>query len=144
MKMPWTTVQRLDPDATYVASVTHLRPQSVRSTAALFRGARLASRQLRTAPGVVGFATLVRPLARQYWTVSLWEDEPSIGAFARAGDHGRVMRELFGDLELAESVRWEWAGRDGRPSWQTAIDRMPPARAPEDGAGESAIAGGAT
>lgn len=125
--MPWTQVRPIDPETDYVASVTHLRPKSRRSTPALFRGAGKATKQLKGADGVVGFTTWVRPMRREYWTITLWEDEASIAAFARSGDHGELMRRLSKDLEVAGSVRWVRAGRDGRPTWDEAVRRMEPA-----------------
>ncbi|CAN5542621.1 hypothetical protein BH20ACT2_BH20ACT2_05340 [soil metagenome] len=124
MKTPWKTLQPIHPDRDYVAVVTELVPRSRRSTGRLFRGARRSSIQIARATGIVGFATLAEPLRRRYRTISLWESETDVDAFARSGDHHELVRTLAQELEAVRSRRWQVTGRDGRPDWNAADHQL--------------------
>lgn len=120
MRTPWTTVQPIDDRRDYVLVVTELVPRTVRSTGALFRGARAASAQIAAAPGIVGFATSAKPLAKRYETISLWEDEAAVDAFARSGDHHRLVADLAPALASTATARSRRPGAAGRPRWSEA------------------------
>lgn len=120
MRTPWKTVQPIDAEREYVLVVTELVPRNMRSTGPLFRGARAASAQIAAAPGIVGFATSAKPLAKRYETVSLWEDEAAIDAFARSGDHHQLVRDLAPSLDSSASSRSLRTGAAGRPTWSEA------------------------
>lgn len=120
MKSPWKTIRPIDTDREYVGVVTELVPRSIRSTGRLFGGARRSSAQIARADGIVGFATLAQPLRRRYRTISLWENEAAVAAFARSGDHHELVRTLTPELERVTTGRWHAAGRDGRPDWNHA------------------------
>ena len=124
MKSPWKTVQPIDADREYIGVVTELVPKSMRSTGRLFRGARQASEQIARSEGIVGFATLARPLRKQYRTISLWETEADVDAFARSGDHHQLVRDLAAELATVTSTRWRVSGSDGRPRWKQAEDLL--------------------
>lgn len=124
LKTPWKTVQPIDADREYVAAVTELVPASIRSTGRLFRGARKASVQIARSPGIVGFATLAQPLRKRYQTISLWESEADIDAFARSGDHHELVRTLTRELAAVHSTRWPAPGREGRPHWSRAQELL--------------------
>lgn len=124
MKTPWKKLQDLDPDREYVAVATDVTPRSRRSTGRLFVGAQKATRQIVEAPGCLGVATLARPLRKQYRTISLWESEEAVAAFARSGDHGALMRDLGPELASSASVHWTMKGSEGRPTWSDAFSRL--------------------
>lgn len=124
MKSPWKTVQPIDTDREYIGVVTELVPKSMRSTGRLFRGARKSSVQIARSRGIVGFATLARPVRKRYQTISLWETEADVDAFARSGDHHDLVRELAPELATVKSTRWRVSGRDGRPGWKQAQDLL--------------------
>ena len=124
MKSPWKTVQSIDADREYIGVVTELVPKSMRSTGRLFRGARKSSVQISRSRGIVGFATLARPVRKRYQTISLWETEADVDAFARSGDHHDLVRALAPELATVKSSRWRVSGRDGRPGWKQAQDLL--------------------
>ena len=124
MKSPWKSVQPIDADREYIGVVTELVPKSMRSTGRLFRGARQAGEQIARSEGIVGFATLARPVRKQYRTISLWESEAHVDAFARSGDHHQLVRDLAPELAMVTSTRWRVSGSDGRPRWKQAEDLL--------------------
>ena len=129
MKTLWKTRKPLDPDREYRVLASDLPPRSIRSTGRLFRGAMQVQRQLATTEGVMGFATLARPLRKQYATLSVWVDEAALARFARAGRHGELMDELRQELAETTFVRWTITGAEGRPSWSEVLRRLADARA---------------
>lgn len=120
MRAPWKTVQPIDGERDYVLVVTELVPRSIRSTGQLFRGARAASAQIATAPGIVGFATSAKPFAKRYETVSLWKDEAAVDVFARSGAHHQLVRDLAPALASTSTSRSRRPGAAGRPTWSQA------------------------
>ena len=129
MKTIWKQLAPIEPDRDYVAVTTELIPKRIRSTGRMFRGARQSSTQLVDAAGIVGFATLAQPLRRRYQTISLWESDADVDAFARSGDHHRLVRTLAPELESVTSTRWSVPGRDGRLRWAQARAHLQQARA---------------
>lgn len=124
MKTPWRTVQTIEPDREYVAVVTELTPASIRSTGRLFRGARAATKQIQRSKGIIGFATLAQPLRKRYQTISLWESDGDVDAFARSDDHHELVRTLAPELAAVTNTRWQMAGHDGRPGWKQAQELL--------------------
>lgn len=124
MRTPWKTLSPLDEDRRYIVVATELVPKSRRSTGRLFRGARNASAQMARSQGVVGFATLAQPLRKRYQSISVWESEADIDAFARSGEHHELVRALANELESVTTTRWWISGNEGRPTWEIAARRL--------------------
>jgi heme-degrading monooxygenase HmoA len=74
--------------------------------------------------GVIGFALLARPLAKQYATLSVWRDEDALTAFAGSEPHRGLMSGLRPEMEPTKFVRWTMRGADRRPSWADALHRL--------------------
>ncbi len=124
MKSPWKSMMPLEPDREYLVLATSIPPLSRSSTLRLFRGANAVTKQLEGTEGVVGFSLLARPVAKQYATLSVWLDEPSLAAFAAANPHGQLMADLSPEMGPTRFVRWTIRGSDGRPSWDDALTRL--------------------
>ncbi len=124
MKSRWTWAEPLEPDRDYLVLASDISPRSRRSTGRLFRGASATRRQLATTDGLVGFSLLARPVLKQYATISIWADEDALAAFAESPPHGELMRRLGPETDASVFVRWTITGRDGRPSWNEALQRL--------------------
>lgn len=124
MKTPWKSKMALEPEREYLVLATRIPPRSRSSTLRLFRGANAVARQLEGTEGVVGFSLLARPARKQYATLSVWVDEPSLAAFAGADPHRDLMAELAPEMGPTKFVRWTIKGSDGRPSWSEALTRL--------------------
>lgn len=118
--LPWTFVNPPDPDREYVALASSLPLRRFASTIRFFRSVQAIRGQLANARGLVGYSLLAKPLARKYWTVSMWEDEGALKEFVEAERHARVMRDIRRDLGTtkftqvrvrgsAAPLRWDWA-----------------------------------
>lgn len=124
MKSPWKRIRTLEPEREYFVFASSIPPRSYRSTWRLFRGSRIVTRQLEAAPGVVGFSLLARPLRKQYGTLSVWDDEQSLRAFAERDPHRRLMQQLAPEMGQTAFAHWTIDGAQGRPSWEEALDRL--------------------
>jgi Domain of unknown function (DUF3291) len=124
MKSPWKWSSSLEPGREYLVLASSIPPRSRRSTWRLFRGASAVRKQLTVTDGVIGFALLARPLAKQYATLSVWRDEDALAAFAGAEPHRGLMSELSPQMGPTKFVRWTIRGADGRPSWRDALQRL--------------------
>lgn len=124
MKSPWKAMKALEPDREYLVLASLIPPTSRSSTGRLFRGAGEVRKQLSATQGVVGFSLLARPVRKQYATLSIWEDEASLGAFAASKPHGELMASLSPEMAPTSFVRWTIKGSQGRPSWSEALRRL--------------------
>jgi heme-degrading monooxygenase HmoA len=118
--LPWTSVNRPDPEREYVALVSILPLRRFGATIRFLRAVQAIRSQLGTAPGLVGYSLLAKPVARRYWTLSLWEDESALKEFVGTEPHAGIMRSLRGDLGettfvqvrirgSAAPLTWDWA-----------------------------------
>jgi hypothetical protein len=124
MKSPWKSMMAMEPDRDYLVLATRIPPRSRSSTLRLFRGSRAVGKQLQTTEGVVGFSMLARPWKKQYATLSVWVDEPSLAAFSAAAPHRELMTDLAPEMGPTKFVRWTMKGSDGQPSWDDALARL--------------------
>ena len=103
-------------------SVTRLRLRARRFLPAFALGAVRSARQAKSAQGALAVAVLADG-GRAFWTLTVWDEEPSMRAFMAAGAHGRVMPRLRDWCDEAFVVHW---ARDSPepPSWVEAHRRM--------------------
>ena len=124
MKSPWKSMKPTEPDREYLVLASSIPPRTRASTRALFKGASAVRKQLATTEGVIGFSLLARPLRKQYATLSVWEDECALAAFADQTPHRELMASLSPEMAPTKFVRWTTRGSDGRPSWSDALRRL--------------------
>src|SRR5215472_10362313 len=94
MDLPWTTRAELQPGSEYLVMASHLPLKRMASTVRFFRAVSAIRKQLATADGLVGYTLRAKPLARDYWTLSVWQDETALSAFMRTPPHVGVMTSL--------------------------------------------------
>ena len=124
MKSPWKSFEQLQPDREYLVLASWIPPKSIASTRRLFQGSRVVRSQLASTEGVIGYSMLARPVRKQYATLSVWRDEEALSAFARSQPHGELMSDLAPEMGDTRFERWTIPGRDGRPSWRQALQRL--------------------
>jgi hypothetical protein len=140
--LPWTGAA--PGDGPGVVLVTHLELQRVRDVPAFFRTSLAIRRQVGSSPGARSLLLRARPLARTFTTVSWWDDEAAVAAFARAEPHRSAMRAwaprlaAFGNATLPGTagtaptvdgaVRLSAASGSSRPAPGRSRAGSPPAR----------------
>lgn len=75
-----------------VVLVTRLRLRRFRDVPAFLRTSLAIRRQVTRSPGVRSVHLRAQPLARTFTTVSWWDDDAAVQAFARAEPHRGAMR----------------------------------------------------
>lgn len=108
----------LDPDATYVVMGSHLPLLSIRTVPAFMRTSMAINRQLRDADGLVLSGLKAQPLAKKFWTFSVWTSREALAAFAKAAPHRPAMRGFDGRLGSTRFVTVEMTGRDVPMDWR--------------------------
>ena len=124
MKSPWKSLKPLDAGHEYVVLASSIPPLRRSSTMRLFRGATAVRKQLEGTDGLVGFSLLARPLRKQYATLSIWDDEAALAAFAGGAPHQRLTDDLAPEMGPTQFVRWTMTGSEGRPTWADAFRRL--------------------
>ncbi len=81
-------------------------------------------RKLRTSPGLIGYSLEAQPLARKFWTLSVWSDQQSLMDFVARVPHSRVMQELAPHLGKSQFARWTVESQEIPPDWNSAKARI--------------------
>lgn len=122
--LPWSARDELEPGRSYLVMASHLPLTNIRWTVRFFRAVSAIRKQLADAEGLVGYTLRAKPLARDYWTLSVWTDDSALHAFMRTSPHVRLMSSLKPLMGPTKFVQWEITASDGRPSWAGALDRL--------------------
>jgi hypothetical protein len=122
--LPWSSRAALQPDAAYVVMASHLPLTKLSGTVRFFRAVSAIRKQLAGADGLVGYTLRAKPFARDYWTLSVWNDPRSLRSFAGSPPHVQLMSSLKPLMGTTRFVQWELSGTDGRPSWTDAMEHL--------------------
>jgi heme-degrading monooxygenase HmoA len=95
-----------------------------RSAWALFTGGMRIWLTAVRSPGSFGASLWAKPIRGRYYTLSAWESEEMLRAFAHGRPHRRGVKALYaaGNVD-GVLISW-WEDADGwRPRWKDAITR---------------------
>jgi hypothetical protein len=95
--LPWTAAAIGSGPGVVVLTRLHLR--RLRDVPAFLRTSLAIRRQVRISPGARSLVLRAQPLARTFTTVSWWDDEAAVAAFARAEPHRGAMRSWHPRLQ---------------------------------------------
>ena len=118
---PWKTFVQPDPDREYLALLTYLPLKHYRTIPRFVGYTRRIEAQLAETVGLVGYAVRAQLLRRDFWTLSVWEDEGALQQFIHEGFHSGVMTILIPDMRETNFVRHSIKGCDYPPSWESAM-----------------------
>jgi hypothetical protein len=122
--LPWTARAELEPGADYLVLASYLPLTRISSTVRFFRSVSAVRKQLATADGLVGYTLRARPLARDYWTLSVWENETALREFMRTPPHVQIMSSLKPFMGRTKFVTWTISAAAGRPSMAAAVEHL--------------------
>ncbi len=121
--LPWKSLAPVAPEREYLALLSFLPLRhGWRVPWFLIHTGRITA-QLRQTRGLVGYSLLARPLRKNFWTLSVWEDEAALRAFVAAGAHGVAMRAMTPHMGATRFIRWKVRGANVPPKWHDALDR---------------------
>lgn len=112
-------------DQRVTAVATSLKLRNWLQLRRFFRVNREVERQLKAAPGLIGHWRHADFLKLRFSTLSVWDDDPSIDAFVRAGAHREAVA-VFDEIAIrGESgfVRWKTADPQ-ETTWEEAGKRL--------------------
>ncbi len=114
----------MEPAQSYLVMASHLPLKKLSSTPRFFRAVSAVRNQLANTEGLIGYTLRARPVAGDYWTLSVWTGESSLRGFMRTEPHAGLMGSLRPIMGPTKFVRWEIPGGEGRPSWSAALERL--------------------
>lgn len=120
---PWKALREAEPGREYLVFLSFLPLRRFRDFPAFARHDIRITRQMQTAPGLVGYSKLGRPWVKRFWTLSAWEDEAALAGFVHAGSHVRTMAELPPRMGPTRFVRWTLPRAALPPTWDDALRR---------------------
>jgi heme-degrading monooxygenase HmoA len=122
--LPWTSRSEMEPTSEYVVMASHLPLGRISATVRFFRAVNAIRGQLAHTEGLVGYTLRAKPLARDYWTLSVWKDRDSLNAFMRTSPHVGIMSSLKPFMKPTKFIFWSIRGADGRPNFPDALKRL--------------------
>jgi len=122
--LPWTARAEMKPETDYLVMASYLPLNRITATVRFFRGVSAVRKQLATADGLVGYTLRAKPLARDYWTLSVWQDDAALRAFMRTPPHVQLMTSLKPYMGPTKFVTWTISAADGRPAMAGALEHL--------------------
>ena len=121
---PWRAHGSVDPDREYRALVSFIKLKQYRTIPRFFRYSGEIQNQLSQTSGVIGYSLRAQLVRRQFWTLSVWDDEQALTAFVGTSPHARVIQDLRGRFGQTAFVRWSVKGAAVPLNWEDAVVRI--------------------
>lgn len=121
--IPWRSFGRPQPERRYLCLLSYLPLADRRHIPGFLLSTVRIMAQLRKSRGLLGYSLRAQAIAKRFWTLSVWEDEESLGDFVRAPPHGRTMTALVPRMGKTRFIRWMITGSELPPSWEDALRR---------------------
>ena len=122
--LPWKSFTTPEGDREYPALLSHLPLASFRAMPKFFKFVFAIQRQLAESEGLIGYSLDAHPLAREFWTLSVWEDRDSLWRFVHKLPHSRAMQDLLPHMGETGFFHFEVTGASVPPDWQETKRRM--------------------
>jgi 3-phenylpropionate/trans-cinnamate dioxygenase ferredoxin subunit len=142
--LPWTSFSEAEGDKDYPAMLSRLPLKTFGAMPKFIRFVFGIRSQLADSEGLIGYSLDAHPLAKEFWTLSVWEDREYLWHFVQKMPHSKAMKDLLPHMNQTEFFHFEVRGDSVPPDWQETKRRMrergteAPAR--ETGAGFMAVA----
>ncbi len=118
---PWKSFGPVDPDCEYLMLFSSLPLKTWRAVPRFLLHTRRIAGQLNRTNGLLGYSLLARPLAKQFFTLSVWENEAALNAFVRAAPHAGTMADLMPHMGQTRFVKRPIRGSKIPPVWDYAL-----------------------
>ncbi|MGH7891074.1 MAG: hypothetical protein ACREN0_02240 [Thermodesulfobacteriota bacterium] len=95
-EIKWTPVgkEQPDPGRDYIALITYLPLTTHWIIPKFLYLTGQIQKQLGKSEGAEGYSLIAYILKKEFWTMSVWEDDDTLSKFVKTGAHLRTMREL--------------------------------------------------
>jgi nitrite reductase/ring-hydroxylating ferredoxin subunit len=122
--LPWKSFAAPESDREYPALLSHLPLTTYRAMPKFFRFVSGIRRQLADSEGLIGYSLDAHPLAKEFWTLSVWEDREYLWRFVQRMPHSRAMTDMLPHMGETRFFHFEVAGSSVPPDWQETKRRM--------------------
>jgi nitrite reductase/ring-hydroxylating ferredoxin subunit len=122
--LPWKSFTTPESERDYPALLSHLPLATFRAMPKFFRFVFAIQRQLADSEGLIGYSLDAHPIAKEFWTLSVWEDRDSLWRFVHKLPHSRAMQDLLPHMGETGFFHFEVAGSSVPPDWQETKRRM--------------------
>ena len=122
--LPWKSFATPEYDREYPALLSHLPLKTFGAMPKFFRFMFAIQRQLAESEGLIGYSLDAHPLAKEFWTLSVWEDRDSLWRFVHRLPHSRAMKDLIPHMGETGFFHFEVRGSAVPPDWQETKRRM--------------------
>ena len=80
-------------------------------------------KQLRDTPGVIGYSLRAKLISRNFWTLSVWENEKALMDFVAKIPHGEAMQAMIPHMGPSKFTQWKVNASALPLRWEEAIKR---------------------
>jgi|SRR5579885_196113 len=121
LDLPYQSHQRIHPHKKYVVMLTYLPLAKYRFLPQFIYFVCRIVVQLRKSKGLVGYTLRAALLKKQFWTLSIWENEQLMRDFVMQSPHLYAMADLQGKMGKTAFFQWHIAGEELPLSWEQAL-----------------------
>jgi quinol monooxygenase YgiN len=122
--LPWKTLNELNDEKKYKVMLTHLPLRHYRDSIRFIKYVNEIMAQLKQTEGIIGFSLKAHPLSKDYWTVSVWEDDESISKYVQTSPHSQIMKKMQGAMGKTAFTTWEVNTNEIPIDWTTALTHL--------------------
>jgi hypothetical protein len=119
LTLPWRWTRRARPDRT-VLFASRFDAVGIKDRWRLFIGGARLRNAVMASPGALGVSLRAHLLAGRFYTLSMWEDEGSLLAFARSEGHRSAVRGIA-ELGPPRGVLVSRNATSERPNWKGTL-----------------------
>jgi hypothetical protein len=113
--LPWQWTKATRPERAVVFA-SRFDAKGLKARWVLFAAGIRLRRVVLTSPGSLGVSLRAHPLAGRYYTLSMWQDEASLVAFAHGADHQTAVKRIT-ELGPVSGILISRPDNGARPRW---------------------------
>lgn len=117
--LPWRWTKAARPERTVVFA-SRFDAKGLKARWVLFTAGIGLCRAVLASPGALGVSLRAHPIAGRYYTLSMWEDEASLLAFAHGADHREAVRRIT-ELGPVSGILISREDHGARPRWNDIL-----------------------
>ena len=119
----WKTLAPADKGREYIALLSYLPLKKYRAIPRFLQFSLQIQKQLRDTPGVIGYSLRAKLISRNFWTLSVWENEKALMDFVAKIPHGQAMRAMVPYIGPSKFTQWKVNASVLPLRWEDAIMR---------------------
>lgn len=121
---PWTTINSPQPGNRYLGLLSFLPLKHYRGLPSFFRFAFAIQKQLKSSPGLIGYALDAHLFRLRFWTLSVWLNQESLNAFVGRLPHSAAMQALAPHMGKTQFAQWSVGSAEIPLDWPAAKARI--------------------